>query len=53
MASPYGLFCLPILPLKLAHRCWNKYKTKDGLLAVMVAEVSCSLIGWSLTAKLF
>lgn len=53
MACLYGLFCLPIQPLTLVHRCWNKYKTKDGLLAVMVAEVSCSRPGRSLTAKLF
>jgi hypothetical protein len=52
-ACLYALFYLPILPFKLAHTYWNKYKSKDGLLAVIVVEVSYALIGWGLIAKLF
>lgn len=52
-ACLYALFYLPILPFKLAHTYWNKYKSKDGLLAVIVVEVSYALIGWGLIANLF
>ena len=52
-ACLYALFYLPILPFKLAHMYWHKYKSKDGLFAVIVVEVSYALIGWCLIAKLF
>jgi len=53
LACLYALFYLPILPLKLAQRYWGKFRTKDGLFALLVAEVSYSLIGWSLIVRMF
>lgn len=53
MLGVYAILYLPILPLRLAHTYWHKFHSKDGMFAVIITDISYSLVGWTLLARLF